>query len=125
MRSADPLAAARAIDHHPTFNAAKHIALLQDEDQEAMAITLGAVRDVFDVAEWSESTPGLTQEETIDLLDRFISYLDALKKNTSRLPTTSPSTELDSSDENRPPKSTPDSPSTETDKKCGEQASQP
>ena len=97
QRSADPLEVARALDYHPKFSAKLHIPLIESGDDDALQITLGAVRDVFGVPAWSEKTPGLTQQETIDLLDRFVTYLDDLKKNIKHSPTTAPPTTLASS----------------------------
>ena len=46
-------------------------------------------RGVFDVQAWSEDEPGLTLEETDELLGQFIRYCEDLKKKRKPLPTSS------------------------------------
>lgn len=47
-------------------------------------------RRVFGVAEWTETTPGLTLLETDNLLESFIVYCDDLKKKHAPSPTAQP-----------------------------------
>lgn len=101
-RKIDPLAAYRALLNHPQFDAPTHLTMVEVDashapsDQvdflvkaagEAFDVTLQATRDVFDVREWTEDQPGLTQAETRDLLKGFMLYCVALKKNGSPSPT--------------------------------------
>lgn len=54
-------------------------------------------RDIFGVKAWDESTPGLTVDETDELLNRFLAYCGDLKKKRKASPT--PSAPLDSTEQ--------------------------
>jgi len=92
-RRIDPMKAARGFDAHPRFNLSKHLALVEKDDPEAIAITLEAVRDVFDVKEWTEATPGLTQIECLALFRAFGDYIEDLKKKLNPSQTFTPPTD--------------------------------
>lgn len=95
-RGADPAVVYRAFVSHPTFNWETHPVLIDTGDKEALTITLGAIREVFGVAAWSEdghgNSSGLTDWETIDLLIQFNHYIGGLKKSTSPTLTSPPPT---------------------------------
>jgi hypothetical protein len=57
---------------------------------EAEDKILGMTRDVFDVKPWSESTPGLTMDETNQLLADFFAFRNELKKKLKTSPMQSP-----------------------------------
>jgi hypothetical protein len=59
-------------------------------------------RQVFGVKPWSESTPGLTLQETDDLLCRFLAFRDEVKKKLKHSPTSS------APSESREPAKSPD-----------------
>lgn len=92
-RGIDPLTAYRALLAHPTFDWEVHPGLIDaidsDDSQtrvmaiEASEITVQAVRDVFGVVPWTDTTPGLTEAEMIGLLIGFVDYLVGVKKNSS------------------------------------------
>jgi len=96
-RRIDPMQAARALDGHPTFVPKVHLMLLEKGDKDGIDVTLQATRDVFGVKEWSESQPGLTEAETLQLLDDFAAYNESLKKKHSQSPTLFAPTEKESS----------------------------
>lgn len=102
-RGADPAVVYRALVSHPTFDWETHPVLIDTGDKDALAITLGAIREVFGVVAWAEDndgrSTGLTDWETIDLLIQFNWYLGGLKKSTSPTPTLPPPTEPQSSAE--------------------------
>lgn len=56
--------------------------------EEKYLSMLGMIRGIFDVQELGESG-GLTEQETVDLLNSFLGFMEALKKNT-RTSATSP-----------------------------------
>lgn len=89
-RAADPISIARAIDTHPTLDLDKHVKLAMAGDNESHQIIVTAVREVFGVSQWTESTPGLTERECFDLLDSFAEYIEGLKKNSNPFPTDAP-----------------------------------
>jgi hypothetical protein len=72
-------------------------------------------REIFGVQEWTEKQPGLTVDETDELLNRFMAYCADLKKKRNPLPISSaPSASrepgsLPATAENSPPGPAPDS----------------
>lgn len=60
-----------------------------DFDPAAQQRVLLMTRDMFKVQEWDENVPGLTVDETFELLLRFLHYMNALKKKRGPLPTPS------------------------------------
>ena len=87
-RGIDPMTALRALTSHPTFIPVRHLKELSDPDtkisDEASAICVKAARDVFHVDPWAEGPTqdfGLTEMETMQLLERFMLYIEELKKN--------------------------------------------
>jgi len=87
MRAVDPMQVARIMDEHPQYNAGRHPGLVDEGDADATAVMLSAIRAAFDVTEWREDRPGLTQLETIKLYADFTQYTEGLKKNTVPSPT--------------------------------------
>lgn len=90
-------------------------------ESEDRLLTL--IRKTFDVQPWSESTPGLTIDETLDLLAAFLQFRAALKKKRNPLPMPSPSSatrEESASADSTPPDSLP---STESDCGCTQSGS--
>src|SRR5579871_138908 len=81
QRSADPFAALLAFDDHPEFDIAQHAPALDRGDKDAMRLAIDATRQVFQVKEWREDQPGLTQAETLALFWQFMAYNQAVKKN--------------------------------------------
>lgn len=132
QRRIDPLVAWRGIHNHPDCNwvADMRMAanpLLKDgssfypveEVRAAEDRLLALIRDVFGVREWQEDQPGLTIDETNELLGNFIQYVADLKKKRNPSPTppapsesTVPPDSVDSAVS--PPSNWPDCSSTET-----------
>lgn len=84
-RAIDPMTAYRLLATHPTFIWRDHPRRLE-RDQEALQITLQAVRDTFGVSPLStDGRSGLSEEETLGLLLKFSVYLETVKKNGNHL----------------------------------------
>jgi hypothetical protein len=91
-RHADPIVIMRAMAAHPKLNLEVHLEqLLSDEPElqiQASEVVVAATREIFDVKPFSDrNRAGLTELETIDLLNDFVLYTDTLKKNGSGQPT--------------------------------------
>lgn len=85
-RGADPIKILRALIGDEKFNAEVHPDLALAGDIEAMAVTMDATRKVFGLSEYSDADgrdSGLTDGETLELLNRFGEYMESLKKSTS------------------------------------------
>lgn len=91
-RGADPLVAFRRMLNHPRFDPDTHLAAADRGDQEALSIVVEATREIFEIPAWRDDQQGLTEAETLNLIGEFIEYLNALKKNGSRSPTSPEST---------------------------------
>lgn len=119
FRNADPWALYRALQLHNRFTW-EHLKLVEIEDAEAIEITLEAVRDVFGVQAFDgETRRGLTESETIALIESFEDYVAIVKKKVSHSPTWPESTEPDPSDESIT-KPASDFTSTFREPNCGE-----
>jgi hypothetical protein len=91
-RYADPIAIMRAMASHPKLNLEVHLEQLASDQPElqndASAIVVEATREIFGVEAFSDANrDGLTETETIDLLNQFLTYVDGLKKNGNGQPT--------------------------------------
>jgi hypothetical protein len=91
-RRADPVAIWRAMAAHPQFVADKHLQEIASSEQslqiEASDITVRATREIFGIAAWSETNDtGLTEFETLEVLNQFMGFIDGLKKNGDGQPT--------------------------------------
>jgi len=93
-----------------------------DFDPAARDRVLAMARRMFDVQEFSESTPGLTIDETFSLLWTFIGFMNAIKKKRAPLPTMSPPTPSPTS-EGSTTRPASDSTSTGTESTNGEPSS--
>jgi len=85
-RGVDPIRTLRGMMSHPTFDAGTHIDLALAGDEQATAICVNAVRDIFGVDVWNEQNgvqTGLTDKESLTLLFAFGDYMEGLKKNTN------------------------------------------
>jgi hypothetical protein len=83
----DPLVAVMGLSDHPQYRADLHPRLVEQGDQEAIQITLKAVKDVFRVEDYDHRTRrGLTLGEQLQLLYTFSRYLELLKKSTDLSP---------------------------------------
>lgn len=85
-RRIDPMVVYRRLLEHPEFDW-ETTPLLIDVHEEAVAadairLSADAVRVAFEIPELSE-TKGLTEIECVQLLQLFVQYLTALKKNIS------------------------------------------
>src|SRR5690606_29518923 len=89
QRAIDPVAVAIAFEEHPTFSMERHVPLALAGDPESIRITVDAARQVFSIPAWSERQRGLTSIETIDLVGKYVAYMESLKKSTSDSPTSS------------------------------------
>jgi len=82
-------------------------------DGEAQDRVLNMTRKMFGVKEWSESSGGLTANETLDLLWSFMGYMSELKKRDDRTRTRpAPSASESSPEETSPTSSESDLSST-------------
>jgi len=91
-RSADPVTVIRKMAAHPKFDVDRHLAdMVCGEpglEAEASEISVQATREIFGIPAWTEDTPeGLTEMETLGVLNDFVLYVDNLKKNGSGQPT--------------------------------------
>ncbi len=91
-RAADPIVVIRAMCSHPTLDLETHLQQFNSDDDklrnEAGGVLVKATREIFDVKGFTDShRSGLTERETLDVLDSFIAYIDTLKKNGSGQPT--------------------------------------
>ena len=83
----DPLVAVIGLSEHPQYRGDLHPRLVEQGDQEAIQITLRAVKDVFRVQDYDRNTGlGLTLGEQLQLLYTFSRYLELLKKSTDLSP---------------------------------------
>jgi len=83
----DPLVAVIGLSEHPQYRGDLHPRLVEQGDQEAIQITLRAVKDVFRVQDYDRTTRlGLTLGEQLQLLYTFSRYLELLKKSTDLSP---------------------------------------
>jgi len=83
----DPLLAVIGLGEHPQYRGDLHPRLVEQGDQEAIQITLRAVKDVFRVQDYDRTTRlGLTLGEQLQLLYTFSRYLELLKKSTDLSP---------------------------------------
>lgn len=105
-RAIDPLVAWRKMWEHPTcrpqddFGPATGMnadGTATPFDQQALDRVLSMAREMFDLQPFSESSPGLTIDETLSVLWTFIAFMNALKKKRAPLPTTLPPTAASSS----------------------------
>jgi len=92
-RRADPMEVFRAIETDPKYRIGVTDILVDAGDHESIDTSLAMIRRVFGVAQWTESSPGLTEQETLELMANFCLYIAALKKNTPTTPTSSSATE--------------------------------
>lgn len=93
QRAIDPMVAWRGLHDDAEFSLQNHPGLIDAGDLDACAIGARAARRIFGVAEWSESTPGLTEGESLALIAAFLDYLGDVKKNTGSSPISSSVTE--------------------------------
>ncbi len=111
-RGADPIRLLRELQSFPGFDiegdptAAMH-------DPAALSRCLEAIRGVFGVTPWTELPEGeqlgLTEPETLALLDQFGGFIDSLKKNSRPTSTTPPVTGPVDFQPSTPPTNTSDS----------------
>lgn len=93
-RSIDPLAVMKKMrEHSVDFGATLTLAESCPDPataEEAWTTLIGATRDVFDIEPLTDEggqLRGLTESETIELLDRFGVFIETVKKNGSVTPT--------------------------------------
>ena len=105
-RRCDPLVAWRALWEDPEVDPKLDFELATglnaqgesvDYDPAAQDRVIGLIRKIFDVTAWTETTAGLTVNETFALLWEFLRYVNAMKKKREQTPMQSPPTELKSS----------------------------
>ena len=88
IQTIDPIAVLQAYEAHAEFRFDKHPEKVREGDAEAIRIVLDATRNAFNVPAFTQvGLPGLTQKETIELFESFVSYSSAQKKNTEPNPT--------------------------------------
>lgn len=91
-RFADPIVIMRSMSMHPKLDLEEHLKQFASEQtelrNEAAVILTEATRDIFGITPFSDRLlKGLTELETLDVLNSFIDYLDTLKKNGNGPPT--------------------------------------
>jgi len=95
-KAVDPLATLIALMSQDGVDIKADLALLQDGDIPALSRVLSVARTVFSVEPYREVDgvqTGLLDFEVIELLKRFMSYMDELQKKTQSSPTSTASTE--------------------------------
>jgi len=120
-RAVDPMVVYRVLACHPTFIWRDHPRQVE-RDHDALRITLGAIRDAFDVKPLSaDGKHGISEGETLGLLVQFSEFLESAKKNTnsflilppptvrtSSTPISEPITKSDSASSSTQPEPKPD-----------------
>lgn len=124
-RAIDPLVAWRLMWEHPECKPQDDFATAVGQDsegnpvpfsQEALDRVLAMARQMFDVRPYSETSPGLTIDETLAVLWSFMAFMRQLKKKREPLPTTSAPTGSSLPDASTTPPAS-DSTSIETESK--------
>lgn len=93
-RAVDPISVMMAFEAHAEYNSEIHPRLVQAGNQNAILITLDAIKKAFAVVEFTEQgKPGLTVNEMLELWMAFYLWADAQKKNIEFSPTSVVSTE--------------------------------
>ena len=92
-RKIDPITAWRALINHKEINFAEECDMLVNDKiaeeirSEATLSLIDLTREVFDVPAYDGHTDtGLTENETTELLNDFILYIDSIKKKLEILP---------------------------------------
>lgn len=83
-RRADPLVLWQALQNDPEFVFEKHLPGADRGEVESLLVCQNAVQRAFSVPTFESG--GLTQLESLELLQSYLEYLDALKKNGVTLP---------------------------------------
>jgi hypothetical protein len=91
-RCVDPVMIMRAMIAHEKLNLETHLPQLTSEfpelQNEAAEIVVSATREIFGLKPFSDlNRAGLTELETIDVLNDFVIFTETLKKNGSGQPT--------------------------------------
>ena len=91
-RGADPIEVLRKMGNHEKFVFEKHVAECASPEpaisEPAAEISIAATRDIFGIKPWSDETEsGLTELETLAVLNGFCEFIDGLKKNGNGQPT--------------------------------------
>ena len=116
-RWADPLRTQRELVGHPKLNVEEMAPFVDAGKEPEVTIFCQAVCDVFGVTRW-DGRRGMTDAELMNLFNRFGGYIEALKKNTSPPPTSTPTSDqrpspgADTAPESPPMSSPADWPST-------------
>jgi len=88
------MVAFRTLRDDKEFRAEVHPHLVDVGDEEAVQVTLRAIRRTFGVTAYADDLAGgLTELETLELLGDFYEFIDSVKKNTRPSQTPSASTE--------------------------------
>lgn len=86
-RTIDPVQVLNSLNSHPRYVPERHYhAAVRECKIDAMEIVGAAVCDAFGVQAYNDGK-GLTIAERLGLLSTFYLYCEAVKKNTSPLPT--------------------------------------
>ena len=92
---ADPLLIFRKFSAHKEFDLQRHcsdlVSGVPELENEASRIAVDALREIFGIQPWHEETNpagekiqvGLTEAETLGILNDFMLFADSLKKNVS------------------------------------------
>lgn len=85
-RAIDPMVVFRSMSSHPEFNPEVHIPLLASDNlelqQQAAPIAVAATRQIFGIEAFADGHEGgLTELETLAVLNDFCEFADGLKKN--------------------------------------------
>ena len=84
--------------NHPTFNLQEMTPLVEQGIEPETSICIEAVAEVFSIKRWDTATEtGLTDMQILIVLDRFDSFLGAIKKNFASGATSSATTDWESS----------------------------
>lgn len=92
-RTIDPIEAVLRFDNDPEYRGDLHPRMVDENDPEGVRVIADAVRRVFGVSEYRESTTeGLTIAERLELFRVFWLFIASLKKNIEPTPTSPPPT---------------------------------
>ncbi len=104
-RYCDPFLVWRALKHHDTVNLDTHWAASEDGDEPETTELITAVATAFGVGRFNGES-GLTDWELLDLLSKFVDYIEKIKKKRSPSLTSSEPTDSGYSTSPVPPSET-------------------
>lgn len=102
IRRADPQVLLRSLSGSKLFSWQTDPDLAETGDDEAYQRVMAGAREAFGLQAWTDSTPGLTEDETWATLLAFVYYVNAQKKSGRQQPISPEPTASESSDASMP-----------------------